>query len=42
MEEEEDEEGNIVKRRKIKVTLDFVGVDEKLKTVGKGLHKKFK
>ncbi|KAL4470872.1 hypothetical protein ABPG72_016418 [Tetrahymena utriculariae] len=41
MEEEEDEEGNIVRRRKVKGPLDFAGIDEKLKTVGRGVHKKF-
>lgn len=42
MEEEEDEEGNIIKRKKIKGILDFDGIDEKLRTVGRGVHKKFK
>lgn len=41
-EEEEDDEGNIVKRKKVKGPLDFSGIDEKLRTVGKGKHKKFK
>jgi len=40
--EDEDEEGNVIKRKKIKAIFDFDGIDEKLKTVGRGVHKKFK
>lgn len=40
-EEDEDDEGNVIKRKKVKGPLDIAGIDEKLRTVGRGVHRKF-
>lgn len=41
-EDDEDEEGNVIRMKRLKGMLDMADIDEKLKAVGRGMHKKFK